>query len=57
MFIDNFPNQKRKNNVSLKPLPEEYIYINYYFMVDNEQEPWYYSKPSEDQEKGLTINI
>ena len=45
---ENFPNHKRKHNVSQSLCHEVHTKTLDYFMVDNKQKPWYYSKPSED---------
>ena len=51
---ENFPNHKRKHNVSLKLWHEVNTKKLEYFLADNKQEPWYGSevkvlpKPSAD---------
>ena len=54
---ETFPNHNQKYNVSLNQWHELNTKIIDYFIVDNEEEPWYYSRPSGDYFKTVWLSI
>ena len=56
-FKEKFPNPEGENHVSLNLLHELNTQKLEYFIVDNKDEPWYYSKYSADGLKTDQLSI